>query len=119
MSKREEASGRKKIKITQYSNTIFENSDATIPDREPGALLMSFGDVATTTGVLLLPPKPKAPKPTATGVPPQLTVLTGPTAEPPTAAAAFDGVPNVLLPASDFEAKLAASTAASAPKKTG
>jgi hypothetical protein len=29
-----EPTGRKKIEITQYTNTIFQNADATVPDRE-------------------------------------------------------------------------------------
>jgi len=41
------------------SNSIFENEDATDPEREVGATLVSFEDPAVCTGCLLLAPKRK------------------------------------------------------------
>jgi len=52
-----EPTGRKKIEITQYTNTIFQNADATVPDREIGSVLMAYGDPSIATGLMLLPPK--------------------------------------------------------------
>lgn len=53
-----ETEARRKVKFGAGSYGIaMVNADATDPDREPGALEMSFGDPALTTGLLLLPPK--------------------------------------------------------------
>ena len=53
--------GGLKLRVGESSWGIARVTDAaTEPDREPGAIQMSFGDPQLSTGLLLLPPKKRA-----------------------------------------------------------
>lgn len=77
MTKVSEKDGRRKVKIGVGSYGIaMVNEEATEPDRESGAVQMSYGDPALSTGLLLLPPKKRSSTLLA-GTPPATLRLAG------------------------------------------
>lgn len=104
MSKVDVKTAARKLEISINKNTIFENADATEPDRELGSVLMAYGDAASTTGVLLLPPKSRAKGDAATEpVPPVMRFVGAPA---PAERPGPDGVLSVFTPYAEFEAGL-------------
>ena len=102
LAKLSEETGKRKIQISINSNTIFEDRDATIPDREVGSVLMSYGDAEQTTGLLLLPPQRsrKSLPPDAN----QAVLRIVGTAAGTESRTSPEGVVSEFMPESDFEA---------------
>ena len=94
-------SGKKKVQFSINSNTIFENEDATEPDRESGSYLMAYGEREANTGVLLLPPTSKKVRDPS---PPVMQFVGTPAA--PAAAPGPDGVRTAFIPLGQFESQL-------------
>ena len=102
MTKASETTSRRKLSVTQYSRTLFENADASEPEREAGSVLMSYGETDLTTGLLLLPPKSKNAKVDIGARAPSLRLVGAPPAG--AAGTSPDGLASVFTPAADFEA---------------
>lgn len=103
----EETAGTK-LKLGGSYGIRRETKDAFEVDREPGAIQMSYGDPALTTGLLLLPPKKRGAKLSlGSPVPYQLGVV----GQEPSAAAVVspDGFKMEYAGAEAFESRLAAA----------
>merc|ERR1712050_195149 len=102
--------GRKKLNTKASlltSNSLFEQEDATEPEREIGATLLAFDDPKLCTGCLLLPPRSKklAPPSAAT----QLRVVGAvPSTSPKGTQATVspDGFSAVFMLPDEFEAAI-------------
>ena len=87
---------------------LCQVGDALEPDKEPGSVLMSFGDPALSTGLLLCPPKRRNAK-LSLGTPPVGLTIVG---NGPSEGAAGklttspDGFTSAFVPLSEFEASL-------------
>jgi len=98
---------RKKISLDINANSFYEASDAMEPDRQPGAVLMSFDDPSLTTGLLLLPPLSRKRVDVGSS---DLSLRVVGAAPPEANGAPFaspDGIPALYMGPSEFEASIA------------
>ena len=114
MSAGKPADLRKKLSLSLEGNSIYEASDAFEPDRQPGSILMSYGDPQDTTGLLLLPPTSR--KRVDVGSSDLRLRVIG--AAPSDARVSPDGMPTVFTSPSDFEASAVKSVAEDAAVKS-
>jgi catechol 2,3-dioxygenase-like lactoylglutathione lyase family enzyme len=102
MSKVDETIAGRKVQLGGSYGISFKSGNALEPEKEPGSVLMSFGDPALSTGLLLCPPKKRKAK-LSLGAPPIALTIVGKPPEAGSRLTSPDGITSEFVPLEEFE----------------